>query len=1464
MPTLQETLEYLDPEFAKAPDEIKKQVIESIKGDPAKIDKVLSYLDPEFAKAPRSAKAQIIASLSDVSLPEKLWRAFAAGAGEAVQDIGSIIKGGVKLLEKGAEAITGKDYNFQAPFAEDLIRLGEETKQYWTPPEYEEVYDFTGKGIVEEAPSLIAFSPAMKLTALAGKGAAKLIPKLGEKALTQAIAENVGAGAGYSLSQLASGDYTPEEALRQAGLDTALGAGGYAVGKLLSKVKLGRGKAGELPPAEEVKAEEPTPPLETKPEPQPMVGQAGKGTVELPPLSLREGYEILKLSKKRPLNLILFHGTNIDKITGYKNYQGIYLTSSPEYAKLFGKNVLKAKVTLKNPLIVEQPNEFGWEGAFTFKDGIKFFRNLTKKDIQELQKEGYDGIIVLAKEKPPSKAGELLKSNPIEVVVFDNKQITTLSSTTTKSTEAKPQLIEELPKKTIEEKKMGNLMKVGEELRVKGAPPLKQQAREILEMQEALGIKRVGEPPPEPEFPKDLSIEEIKDLLDKIKDEFTFVERFKKTRYYQAPKIWSTKDKLRIYVPRNAYEQAGYVAFRKEDLGRDAERAMEYKGMYIVPTRPGNRSSLEAFIDRLEEVRAARKAESAKEAEDIISGGLGESAKFYSGAPATEQIAQAVKKTLETPEDPLKAVRSAVDESVREAARLAELRRVALKSRLSWILPQYEWMKDHPLTASIYRAAELYTEGMEKDLSRWFTKLEDLGLENIDPRWRNRIADVVEKKINPDKVPQKIREKAKQIRQLLDEAYEWAKSRGLDISYRKDYFPHLFEGNIRVQVGNEFRQAGSWDEALSIAAEGIRGDKKVKIRAFLRPDIYELKITNPRFWNLVRKLEDGVELTTDEIKEVIRQAGIGRRPRWRFVGNLLERKYDIEGYIKDPETALKLYLFTITKKIHQDRFLKAFEKAYEQIPDTQLRAVLDDYKGAILGYPTKGEEFTADVINYVLKLPLGRKILALLGKNIGKEITPFQVRKGTGALGYYMNYLPDLGFSLSSAFVNSLQVVQNVLPLLGRAGIKGGTRYAKGLLKRNKRILDELYEMGIMTEVGFEGLRAFKKPSLKRIPEIPMTTFTAVELFNRATTYGAAKEFGMKHGAKGMERVLKLLGVSENDPLLKVISDSSVPLEQRVSAFAREVVNKTQFRYEKYAAPKLLRSGWAKVALPYKNFLINQLVLSMRMLKNAPKDPKTALQFYGVALLLGGATAGNPVLAGAWEALKTIYREKYGEDLEEKLQGWGKIGEVMVKGVPASYGFDIRTSVKLDVPNIAKPETWLGRPLRNIYLFARDQKERALEDFKPRIYRNIDDALEMIRTGQLKDKKGRVIGSAGWKDALLRLTGFRPAEFYEFVKKKELIYKTEKEFREKYEPLLNELTDAVVGNDTPTQREAIQKILDELDRLEEKIQNSEGVAKKQYLYLYMKLAGGLKNIGRRVKSRTVPFSTDRKKLMLTR
>ena len=82
----------------------------------------------------------------------------------------------------------------------------------------------------------------------------------------------------------------------------------------------------------------------------------------------------------------------------------------------------------------------------------------------------------------------------------------------------------------------------------------------------------------------DVEVMTIEEKIQEIIKEYDFSEKFSKTSYNKKASIWEKYGKRRLYVPRNAYEQLGYI-----DLDT----------MEIVATRPGNYGELQSIVERI-------------------------------------------------------------------------------------------------------------------------------------------------------------------------------------------------------------------------------------------------------------------------------------------------------------------------------------------------------------------------------------------------------------------------------------------------------------------------------------------------------------------------------------------------------------------------------------------------------------------------------------------------------------------------------------------------------------------------------------------------------------------------------------------------------------------------------------------------------------------------------------------------
>jgi len=227
MPNLKEVLLSIDPSFKEAPSEKQDLIINDLENNPDKLNQVFNHIDPAYSTAPQAKKFQIINDLTNRDLFPTLGTNFGIGAGETVTGAGKILKGAHGV-------IFGKDK--PTPFFDALIQGGKDTSNYYQPkqPYARAVNDASiGASLAQEIPKIGATLPLQTMTmkpfsALADVG------KFG--GLTRAMAENLGAGLGYSGFKYGAGEYTPENVLEGMALDTITGGAFYGVLRSLQKV----------------------------------------------------------------------------------------------------------------------------------------------------------------------------------------------------------------------------------------------------------------------------------------------------------------------------------------------------------------------------------------------------------------------------------------------------------------------------------------------------------------------------------------------------------------------------------------------------------------------------------------------------------------------------------------------------------------------------------------------------------------------------------------------------------------------------------------------------------------------------------------------------------------------------------------------------------------------------------------------------------------------------------------------------------------------------------------------------------------------------------------------------------------------------------------------------------------------------------------------------------------------------
>ena len=85
----------------------------------------------------------------------------------------------------------------------------------------------------------------------------------------------------------------------------------------------------------------------------------------------------------------------------------------------------------------------------------------------------------------------------------------------------------------------------------------------------------------------------LKEAVNNLSESLDYKQKYSKSFYSESAKVWEKEGKQRVYIPRNAFEQAGYLTLDANDAkGRLASR-VEGTPFYQVATRGGNMGSLD-------------------------------------------------------------------------------------------------------------------------------------------------------------------------------------------------------------------------------------------------------------------------------------------------------------------------------------------------------------------------------------------------------------------------------------------------------------------------------------------------------------------------------------------------------------------------------------------------------------------------------------------------------------------------------------------------------------------------------------------------------------------------------------------------------------------------------------------------------------------------------------------------------
>lgn len=676
-------------------------------------------------------------------------------------------------------------------------------------------------------------------------------------------------------------------------------------------------------------------------------------------------------------------------------------------------------------------------------------------------------------------------------------------------------------------------------------------------------------------------------------------------------------------------------------------------------------------------------------------------------------------------------------------------------------------------------------------------------------------------------LPKHLEPYGRDLRKLMDDLHAWAVDNGVKLGYKENYLHHLFDGDYWLYVDGKkhalpFKSLGDALVELNTVREG-GGSGAIRKEVFLPP--YEgTTLARKGYWRLVSELKKFLEvdalgevdvvpptISRQKLHNLMGEKKIARpQPHRRFFAAQLKRMANNPNFTTNPDRIFRAYIYGIVRKVHQDRMWKDVQTQVDKMPDKDFalkRWILDKYMPRVLSHPTAFERALANTL----------------------KTEPFKVRRTIGYING-VQFVWDLGYSISSITANGTQTLMNTVPIIGiRNLVYGDKMWLKSLT--DAKLTEEIRLARITDQISPVTHKRITHP--KNLQEAarkcaePLGGFTTVEERNRVSSYFGAKRYAgdqLIRASRGdgsvveavyqtMESLAKKAAVSleaaekRNTSLHEMVDDLRV-LEKKIilstgkaknpkhnemiqasirrsidtnmaraakiysefpAEFGRLIANRTQFKVNRANLPGALHNGAVRLVFPYRAFFLNQLNYTWKTLKPVPEyrgggllkrgswrragvwdDPVKALKHAGIAFALAG-TMGSPVLTAAFLAIRQLYMELTGTDLQEELRKYD-----IDRGLLGKLGMDISGNIALNMPEVSNLdrmfETSTGRFAKLVYhaaKFSGDgydifEQRRLVRDALPASARRILDAGRVYQTGEIINPiKGDLIDTVG-------------------------------------------------------------------------------------------------------------------------
>lgn len=306
------------------------------------------------------------------------------------------------------------------------------------------------------------------------------------------------------------------------------------------------------------------------------------------------------------------------------------------------------------------------------------------------------------------------------------------------------------------------------------------------------------------------------------------------------------------------------------------------------------------------------------------------------------------------------------------------------------------------------------------------------------------------------------------------------------------------------------------------------------------------------------------------------------------------------GYKEDVFAALDAYVKKSNRQLHMSPALKITADAAQNVDDRTARYLLK-LNQSIAMKPDKMEQILNDVA------------ASVTGDRFGDRLATRAMRAWRNTV-----YRATLGLNFGSAVRNLTQGTNTFAELGARRTVQGYTKimrtFAQALEEKasGKTVTawDELFDNGILDDAFHAQDRTLSavKSTIQKVDTGLWAMFDTAEKINRGAAYYAAK-------AKGLAQKMT---------------------EEEAIAYAKDVVGKTQFRFNDIETPLALRSQVAKTVGQFQSFNIKQAEflggIAKGALKGNTKDIAKAVRWVGANIAMA-STIGSLMGIKWWDAV---------------------------------------------------------------------------------------------------------------------------------------------------------------------------------------------------------------------------------------